>query len=263
MRLGHSVMRQAISTLCRQLHDPTAHAPVFRWSVAALPRTGFEALLVFHYTIAAINELREPLHDEVQSTVFRVDGDRLVPVEESFARDVLRADPLPIESAPRRDEWVELIRGKWFEHRGELEGHLREREKSLLGLLQERADAVRERESEAEKESYKYRLGELQDRSREQELNRLARELVKEQAEAAQPSLFEDITESTREKVEEIAEQMALLRQDMDRTRELLTRERDRRMKVVLPRRFQLREIRVLPLALVYLIPATAEDARP
>ena len=126
-------------------------------------------MLVFHHTVTAINELREPLHDEVQSTVFRVEGDRLVPVEESFALDVLRAAPLPIKSAPRRDEWVRLVRGKWFRHRGELEGHLREREKSLFGLLQGRADAVRERESEAERESYKYRLRELQDRSREQE----------------------------------------------------------------------------------------------
>ena len=53
------------------------------------------------------------------------------------------------------------------------------------------------------------------------------------------------------------------LRQDVERTRELLTREQDNRLKVVLPKRFQLREVRVLPLALTYLVPATAEDIRP
>ena len=65
LRLGHPIMRQAMATLCRQLHDPTAHDPIYRWSVAALHRTGFDALLVFYYTLTAINELREPLHDEV------------------------------------------------------------------------------------------------------------------------------------------------------------------------------------------------------
>ena len=55
---------------------------------------------------------------------------------------------------------------------------------------------------------------------------------------------------------------MELLRQDVERTRELLTREKDHRLNVVLPRRFQLREVRVLPLALTYLVPATAEDLR-
>ena len=53
---------------------------------------------------------------------------------------------------------------------------------------------------------------------------------------------------------------MELLRQDVERTRELLTGEQDQRLKVVLPKRFQLREVRVLPLALTYLVPATAED---
>jgi hypothetical protein len=129
-------------------------------------------------------------------------------------------------------------------------------------VLQQRADTVRERDSEAARESYKYRLRELQDRSREQELNRLAKELVRERAEAAQPVLFEDMTEATQERVQEIEEQMALLRQDVERTRELLTRERDGRLKEVLPRRFKLRDVRVLPLALAYLIPATPEDTR-
>jgi hypothetical protein len=263
MRLGHPIMRQAMSTLCRQLHDPTAHDPVYRWSVAALPRTGFEALLVFYHTVTAINELREPLHDEVLAAVFRLEGDRLAPVAEAFGRDVLRAEFLPVKSAARREEWVRVFRGKWFKHRGELEGYLREWEKSLLDLLQQRADAVLGRETEAAKESYRYRLRELQDRSREQELNRLAKELVKQEAESLQRSLFEEINEAKREQVQEIEEQMALLRQDVERTRELLTRERDRRLKVVLPRRFKIREVRVLPLALAYLIPATPEDTRP
>ena len=68
---------------------------------------------------------------------------------------------------------------------------------------------------------------------------------------------------ATSAQVGKIEEQMALLRQDVTRTQEMLTRERDRRLKVVLPRRFEIREVRVLPLALVYLVPATPEDARP
>jgi superfamily II DNA or RNA helicase len=263
LRLAHPVMRQAMATLCRQLHDPTAHDPIFRWSVAALHKTGFEALLVFHYTVTAINELREPLHDEAMTAVFRVEGDRLTPVEDAFRQDVLRSEFHPVKSAKRQEEWVRTLRGKWFKHRAGLEAFLQGQEKSLLTLLQRRADATLKREGEAAKESYRYRLKELQDRSREQELDKLARNLLREQAEVAQPSLFEAITEEARVRVQEIEEQISVLRQDVERTRELLTRERDHRLKVVLPRRFKVREVRVLPLALEYLIPATAEDARP
>jgi hypothetical protein len=154
-------------------------------------------------------------------------------------------------------------RGKWFKHRGELEAFLRGREQSLLAVLQQRADATLGREVEAATRSYQYRLRELEDRSREKELKRLAKELVKEQAEVSQPGLFEDVVEATKERVKEIEDQMAVLRQDVEDTRKLLARERDHRLKAVLPRRFKLREVRVLPLALVYLIPATPEDARP
>jgi superfamily II DNA or RNA helicase len=262
LRLGHPIMRQAMATLCRQLHAPDPRDGIFRWSLAALHRSGFEALLVFHYTVTAINELREPLHDEVFSTVFRIEVDRLTRVEDAFQQTVLGSEFHPIKSSKRQEEWVRTFRGKWFQHRSELEAFLRAQEKSLHGLLQGRADATHQGESAAAKESYRYRLRELEDRSREQELNKLAKALVREQAEAMQPMLFGEIQEEAKYRAQEIEEQMSLLRRDVERTRDLLKRERDKRLNVVLPKRFQLREVRALPLALVYLVPATAEDVR-
>ena len=266
MRLGHPIMRQAMATLCRQLHDPTGHDAVFRWSLAALHRSGFDALMVFHYTLTAINELREPLHDEVISTVLRVEGDEISPVDEEFERTVLASEFFPVKSPARRDEWVRTIRGHWFQHRNNLEQFLKQQETSIRSDLESRAEATLHREIAAAKESYRYRLKELQDRSREQEITKLAKALAQEQAEAVQPSLFEELQEEAKVRVQEMEEQMAVLRQDVERTRELLTKERDHRLKVVLPKRFKLIEgapgVRVLPLALTYLIPATAEDLK-
>ena len=263
LRLGHPIMRQAMAVLSRQLHDPIGHDPIYRWSVAALHRTGFDALLVFYSTVTAINELREPLHDEVVGRVFRIEGDSLAPVEADFEQSVLRDEFLPLRSASHRDEWVRAFRGRWLRHRKDLETYLKSQESDLRGVLQSRADATLKREVDAARESYRYRLKELQDRSREQEIEKLARKLVQEQAELAQPSLFEEFREETKVRLQDIEEQMAVLRQDVERTRDQLARERDRRLNVVLPKRFQLREVRVLPLALTYLVPATAEDLRP
>ena len=264
MRLGHPIMRQAMATLCRQLHDPTGHDAVFRWSLAALHRSGFDALVAFHYTLTAINELREPLHDEVISTVLRVEGDQLVPVESEFEHLVLQSESFPVKSATRRDEWVRTIRGHWFQHRSCLEDFLHQQEKTIRQLLEGRAKAALQRELDSAKESYRYRLKELQDRSREQELSKLAKELVREQSEAMQSMLFDEFEQEAKFRVQDIEDQMAVLRQDVERTRELLTKERDHRLKIVLPKRFTLLEgtqgVRVLPLAVTYLIPATAED---
>jgi len=267
MRLAHPIMRQAMATLCRQLHDPAANDGIYRWTLGALNRTGFEALLVFHSTVTAINELREPLHDEVISTVLRVEGDRLVPVETEFEKAVLHGEIFPVKAAKRRDDWVRTIRGHWFQHRTELEAFLKRQESQYRSTFERRAKRNLERDVEAAKESYRYRLRELQDRSREQELTKLAKALVREQAEAMQPTLFEDIHEEAKLRVQEIEEQMTVLRQDVDRTRQLLTKEQDHRLKTVLPKRFTLlagsQGVRVLPLALTYLIPATPEDRRP
>jgi superfamily II DNA or RNA helicase len=263
MRLGHPILRQAMATLCRQLHDPQGHNAIFRWSIAGLRHSGFEALLAFQYTVTAINELREPLHDEVVATVFRVEGNQLTPVEDEFQQTVLHSEFHPIKSAAKRDDWWKVLRGHWFQHKEALEAFLRQQESEVKSVFERRAETTLERELQAAKESYQFRLRELQDRSREQALRRIAKELVRQRVETQQLALFEEIQEEAEMGVRELEEQIAVLRQDVERTRELLTRERDNRIKVVLPKRFQLREVRVLPLAMTYLVPAAAEDLQP
>jgi hypothetical protein len=195
--------------------------------------------------------------------IFRIVGDQLEGVEHDFEQSVLGSEFHPVRSATSRDDWVKAFRGRWLTHRRQLEAFLRSQESALKTDLQARADATKKRETEAAKESYRYRLKELQDRSREQELEKLVKQLIREQADLVQPKLFEEFEVEAKVRVQEIEEQMAVLRQDVERTRELLTRERDHRLNTVLPRRFQLREVRVLPLALTYIIPATKEDLQP
>jgi hypothetical protein len=261
LRLGHPVMRQAMATLTRQLHAPDPRDGIYRWSIAALHRANFEAMLVFHYTVTAINELREPLHDEVCSRLFRVEADRLAPVEEAFAATVLRETTYPVKSPPRRDEWVRLFRGRWPAHRRQLEAFRETQEEAYRTDLQARADAARQVERDAEAEGYRYRIKALQDKTVSKELQALSTSLAEEQAET--PSLFPELNEARQVRIRDIEGQVEILRRDMDETRGRLERERDYRLKELLPRRFRLRDVRVLPLAVEYLIPATAEDLRP
>jgi SNF2 family DNA or RNA helicase len=260
MRLGHPVMRQAMATLCRQLHDPTSKQPIYRWSVSAMQGNGFEALLVYHHTLTAINQLREPLHDEVRATVFRVEGDKVTPVEDEFAHRVLHSQLYPIKSADRREDWVRTLRSHWYEHRPALETFDGQLEVAWKAEFVKRAQHVLNRELDDTKASYKHRLAELKDRSRDKEIEKLAKQLIEEQRESLQRSLFEEIEEDKKTRLASIEEQMAVLRQDVERTRQTLEVERDRRIKEVLPNRFAIRGVRVLPLAVMYVVPATAED---
>ena len=116
------------------------------------------------------------------------------------------------------------------------------------------------RETDETKASYKHRIAELKNRSRDKEIEKLAKHLIEEQREALQRRLFEEIQEDAKVRVANIEEQMAVLKQDVERTRTVLELERDRRLKEILPNRFAIREIRVLPLAVMYVVPAAAED---
>jgi DNA repair exonuclease SbcCD ATPase subunit len=184
-------------------------------------------------------------------------------VEDDFGRAVLDGEFHPIKSSARRDDWVRSLRTHWLRHKDHLETFLRSQETDLQTVLQRRADATLKRELQAAKESYQHRLRELQDRSREQALRRIAKELVRQRVEAQQMALFDELQQEAEMEVQELEQQVAVLKQDVEHTRQLLTRERDNRINSILPKRFQLREVRVLPLSMTYLVPASKEDLQP
>ena len=76
------------------------------------------------------------------------------------------------------------------------------------------------------------------------------------------PHLLEDLAEETRVQRQHYEEQLELLKRNVEDTRQSLANERDYRLKFLLPRRSELREVRVLPLAVEYVVPASVEDVR-
>lgn len=221
--------------------------------------SGFEALVIYHHTLTAINQLREPLHDEVRATVFRVEGDKLTPVEPEFQNRVLRSQFYPIKSADRRDGWVKTLRAHWYRHHDELKSYGDAQQAEWAGVFEGRAKIALKRESDDTAASYKHRLAELKNRSRDKELEKLALRLQEEEQESLM-NLFEEIREDAKAKATNIEDQMQILRQDVERTRITLEAEQKRRLKEVLPNRFSIREVRVLPLAVMFVVPTTAED---
>lgn len=262
MRLSHPVMRQALATLTKQLHAPSGQDPVYRWTVGCVHREGFEALLAFHYVVTAINELRETLHDEVLAAVFRVEGDALERVEPEFETIVLQDKVLPIVSEKRRDSWWRTLCARWRSHKTFLESFMRRTEEAVRTRLEEAAACARGREEDAIKEIYTSRLKELADSSRERELRNLAESLSKAQAEAVQLWLLPEEQRRVERELRDLEEQIAILRRDIARTREQLEREQKIRLNELLPARYTLKEVRILPLAVQYIVPATAEDLK-
>lgn len=260
MRLGHPVMRQAMATLTRQLHDPSSKNPVRRWSVAAIHRADFEAALLLYYTVSVLNDLREPLHDEVRAAAFFLEGDGLREMDERLADDFLETQRFPVRSNSRLDEWVKTIRRRWLSHREFLEAFMEKTGAGLAQVFEERALAAKREALEAERGHYKRRLSELKALTNERELRKLVEARLRAEAETEQSFLFPEFREDKQRELRDIETQIALKRRDVEQTRGILHDEFERRQNTVLPRRFSIREIRVLPLAAQYVVPALAED---
>src|SRR5262249_52906926 len=107
------------------------------------------------------------------------------------------------------------------------------------------------------------RLKELEARSSDRERAKLVKAILKVEAEMERYALLPEVVQEIQVSQRELDEQMEVIRHDVERTQELLTREQKQHLESVLPKRFKLREVRVLPLALAYLVPATKEDLEP
>jgi len=259
LRLSHPVMKQALATLSRQLHQPEPDRGIFRWSIAALHKPNIQELLIFHYYVTAINELREPLHDETISTVFRIEGDRLSPAEASFEEEILHSDLLPLGSDARLDEWGRIVRGKWPQHSTRLKKFMEERKAEFAADFEKRAKAALERELAEARESYRYRLKEIKRSSSDKEIEKLVGEITRLEIERSQQLLLRELEEDREQKQRELNERKALLLRNMEDTQRRLEKERDQRRQL-LSKRYSIRDLRVLPLAVQYIIPAAKED---
>jgi hypothetical protein len=177
---------------------------------------------------------------------------------------VLNTDLLAVHSQERRDKLWQAFRLRWPRHREVLEKFQKAQENSWTADLQKRAEAACKRETDSAAQSYDSRLKELQERTRERELRKLADALDSARTAATQLALFEEIQEDAKTRAKSLEDQMEVLKRDVELTRGLLMRERDYRLKQLLPARFTLREkdVHVLPLAVEYIVPATPEDMR-
>lgn len=260
LRLGHPVMQRAMSVLKRQLHEPYGLNPIRRWTVAAVQKSNFEALAVLHYTITVTNELREPLHDEVFSEVFRVEGSRLQVVDPDFRKTMLAERPLPIKSEARRDQWWRTLRLKWDDHWAELDKYMLKRQSELATQFEKVAAEALKKNQKSTKEAYDIRLKALDESRRGKELEKVAQQITEAEVVASQQTFFEDINVTRERRVMELKEILEVLQLNVEETKRRLEREQKMRLEKLLPARFTIRDVRVLPLAVEYLIQPTAED---
>jgi hypothetical protein len=252
LRLGHPLMKRAVGVLKRNMWSVGREQTVSRWTAAGceLP-AGLDCILVAHYLLEVTNDLKETAHDEVLTEILHVKGANLVPLEERLRDRVAEAARSALSQA-ELDTWLKRLRELWLSHQDSLADHLRKLQASQQADFTKKMKAAYQEAERNQKAVFAERLEEIKKRSASKYIQKLLQQQADQEHRLKQGFLFAEIQAAEQRRLDEIREQLAI--SHFEQMRHLIEQERDRVLKLVLPKRYELASVQVYPLAVEYLV---------
>ncbi|HOC94203.1 MAG TPA: DISARM system SNF2-like helicase DrmD [bacterium] len=252
LRLGHPVMRRATGVLKRRMWDHAGKRDVNRWTVtgSALP-TGLECVMVVYHTLQAVNTLRENIHSEVCASMFKVAGDRLSKMDEAL---VAQITALPTHKLGRNElsPWESRLRKLWLPHEEQIKTFLLELKKELKTDFDRRMKEFFSIEKSSRKTEFDNRIKEIEKQKHPKAIERLMKQRDEQRKRLSHGILFADIQAEEEQKLRDI--EWNLINTHVEQLKELLSREKERIVNGVLPKRFTLESVDIHPLAVEYIV---------
>lgn len=248
LHLWHPVVQHTLHHYARR-RFPGQAASASRWSVSLDPKLlgPADAWILLTVEELAVNNLRETFHHWVRTLVFPVKANRLHGLLPHQAADRLAIDAAKPPTAKATDRARDL----WMELEDELRTQLAAHTTDLTQRLRTELDTERVAATEREQERFRSRQAELSKLITESRLDRLERDLSSLREEEGS-LLFDPDGYAARLRVsaEEKQSELARIRRHTEELREQLTRERERTLTQLIPRRFALRgEAQCLPVS--------------
>jgi len=258
LHLSHPLMHKAMGMLTRR-RFPGPNA-VSRWTVRLgdVPK-GADALVLLHVEELAVNELRETFHHWVRTTCLTVSKGRLgKPLPHKPAIDLRGSRPCTEKKA------TETGRRLLDDLEPDLQELIKAEARSLTDRIKKQLSIDGKAAREEEDRRYQSRQGEVSTLIAENTLAKLEREITQLNRERQQGRLFEaaGALEELDRSIEMKREELERRKRHYEEIREQLARERERTIRLLLPKRFALQgEAQVFPLALEIRLPATRGGA--
>jgi superfamily II DNA or RNA helicase len=253
LHLGHPVFHRTLGVFARA-RFPGGEGTASRWTVRRdqLPDV-FDALILLTVEELAVNELRETFHHWVRTIRLPIREGRLEePLRHVPARQLGTGQPALREDADQAlDLWDGVV--------GEIRDVVRAREADLREALTSLLAEQQGRALDEERRRYQTRLQEISRAMNESTLSRLEREI--EELGGKMALFGEEQQRLDRIRLEK-EEELTRRRTHYVELRDQLGRERERIIRLVIPRRHSLRgedAVRVFPVAVEIRLPAGSE----
>ncbi len=247
LHLAHPLMRKATGTLVRRRY-PGPQA-VSRWCVrtGAVP-AGAQALVLLHLEEIGVNDLRETFHHWTATVAMPVARQAIgAPLPHLPARQLADAHPCQDSAG------VAAARDLLDAIEPDLQEFVKSWRRQLTGRLRAELKSDGETARRQEDERYQSRQGEVSALIAENTLAKLEKDVARLKAERRQGMLFDNDSYMDRldRDIQIKQEELERRRTHYEEVREQLSRERERIMNHVLPRRYALKgAAQVFPVAL-------------
>ncbi|KAF5418607.1 MAG: RNA polymerase-associated protein RapA [Candidatus Methanogaster sp.] len=259
IRLGHPIMKKAVSILRRKLWEDSYDNGINRWTIVAsnIP-VSIDAIAVLYCQVLVRNKLGETVYSSVVELPFQLTKTKLIELTPELW-DGIRHIKTEELSGKELEIWKQLISDCWLDNLNEFKRRIQElKEKVTSDFRSYLKDALKEQKTE-EMQVYQSRIKELETEKSPRALERLRKELVKAEELRKQLTFYEEINLERHTKYRELLKQVSDADWERQHSQVMLLKQylendRKRLIEKVLPLRYALSSIDVQPAAVKIIV---------
>jgi superfamily II DNA or RNA helicase len=259
IRLGHPVMKKAISVLRRKLWEDSDISGINRWTIVAsnIPST-IDAVAVLYYLILVRNQLGETVYSSVVELPFQLTKTKLIDITPELWNEInhIKTEVL---SEKELEIWKPIILNCWLNNLNDCKLRIQKLKKKVFFDFElYLKDALKQQKAE-EIKIFQARIKELETEKSPRALERLRKELVKAEELKKQLTFNEEINLDRQTKYRELIKQVSESEWERQHSQVMLLKQylendQKRLIEKVLPNRYALSSVDVQPVAVKIIV---------
>jgi hypothetical protein len=259
IRLGHPIMKKAVSILRRKLWDDPHDRGISRWTIVAsdLP-VSIDAVAVLYCLILVRNKLGETVYSSVVELPFQLTKTKLIEMTPELWGEISHIKTGDL-SGKELEIWKPLISDCWLNNSNEFKRRIQKlKEEVTSDFRSYLEDALKEQEAE-EIQVYQSRIKELETEKSPRALEKLRKELVKAEELRKQLTFYEEINRERQAKYRELLKHVSDADWERQHSQVMLLKQylendQKRLIEKVLPLRYALASVDVQPAAVKIIV---------
>ena len=254
IRLGHPIMKRSLGLIKKKLWEmPEFNSGLtlsrFTISKRELP-SGLDQLLVLHLLTEATNDLRETIHTEVTMLPYQINQNKILDFDYDLFSKVYSNGAAKL-SIKELSDWMPKIQTQWIGIQSELTDIISRIKTETTSKFDIELNSHLKTQIEFVKKSYDERIKELSKKKEPKFIEKLRKEYAAEKEKLRQEMLFKDQEKDRISKLDEIEQNLEKYQTDrVIYLQKIIEDERERMIKKILPARYKLNYLEVIPLGI-------------